>query len=158
MFWVAGPVVFVCIACNCQFPHGRIWKKNFGTGSIETNLLVQICWRYFRDLAPRTRQTTGFLESPKQSPQQDSIHHWNWKRRSSTLPRHRHIQEDGWDSGPQGVPKAHTYNLYLQQNSHHPAQKQSILTSLIQSQSPLWWRLIITRTGVPIIGLQKQWI
>ena len=50
-------------------------------------------------------------------------------------------------------------NLYQHQNSHHhPANKQSVLASLIQSQSSLWWRFPHPRTGISHHCLQGQWI
>jgi hypothetical protein len=54
------------------------------------------------------------------------------KRRPPSIPGHWDVQKNGRFPRAQSISETHPYHLYLHQNSHyHPANKQSVLASLI---------------------------
>jgi len=100
-------------------------------------MLVQICRWHFRHLATWPRKTGRFSEPPQWTPQ-DKV--YNGKRRKDHLP----FLDIGINRKTEGSlghkvyrKSTHT-NLYLHQNSHHyPANKQSVLASLIHRAKAL---------------------
>jgi hypothetical protein len=63
--------------CNCQLFHGELRRRNTKNGNPQTTLLVQICGRHLRDLAPRTRFSAL------------SIHRRETRHHVKTIPRSR---------------------------------------------------------------------
>ena len=115
-----------------NFFHGEFWEERDRTRDTQTCMLVQICRWYFRHLAPWSRKTDRVSEPPQWTPQQDKI--CNGKEEEGHLPfldidicR----KADG-SLGHKVYRKPTHTSLYLRQNSHHhPANKQSVLASLI---------------------------
>ena len=82
-------------------------------------------------MAPWPRKTDRILEPPQRTPQQNTVYNGNRGRRPPSILGHWHLQKSRLRKPTQ------TY-LYLHHNSHHhPANKQSVLTSLIHRAKAL---------------------
>ena len=136
----------------------RILRKNNRTSDTQASMLFHVCRWHFRHLGSWPRKTDRISEPPHWTTLQDTVYNGKEEEEGhlSFLDFDIYRKTDSLLGHKVYWKPTHT-NLYLHQNlHHHPANKQSVLTSLIHRAKALCDQDSLTQELLFLITVFKE--